>query len=192
MCWTIASFGCFGMKSIIVNGPLVDWMKMVVVKARLLAGVDYSDMKLTTQALIAPLGDMSKAARWTRVNKQSIGRYCNTNGDHVDHYMPFDVIADLEKAGGFPIIGQYLVNLQGYSLFKQPDLQFGAKDLQQLSKMMTKLSLVFEKVTEGYADDGKLSAAEIVQHGIIEHLNKLATDVLSAKAAYEARVDADD
>ncbi|PCI86656.1 MAG: hypothetical protein COB24_08985 [Hyphomicrobiales bacterium] len=165
---------------------------MVVVKARLLNGGNYTDMKLMTQGLVARLGDMSKAARWTRVNKQTIGRYCNTNGDHVDHYMPFDVIADLEKAGEFPIIGEYLVNLQGYSLYRDPKTGCGHRGLKQLSKMMNEFSVVFDGVVESHEDDGLISADEIIEHKLIEALTKLATDVLSMKADYIAKVENDE
>lgn len=165
---------------------------MVVVQARLLSGADYTDMKLITEALCMKIGDYSKAARWTRVSKQTIGRYCSTIGDNVCQYMPLDIVADLEKAVGFPLIAEYLANLQGFSLYKNPDILYATKDLQALGRMMGDMSKVFAGVSESYADDGIMTVQEIIDHKIIEHLNRLSVDVLSAKAAYEARVEANE
>ena len=165
---------------------------MVVVGARLLSGSDYADLKLISESLCMRLGDYSKASRWTRVGKQTINRYCSTTGDNVDNYMPLDVIADLEKAAGFPVIGQYLVGLQGFSIFRNPEGDCGHRDLKQLGKMMNELSGVFDGVVKSLEDDGQISAAEINKYELIETLTKLATDVLSMKADYISKVENDE
>lgn len=161
-------------------------------KNRLLSGSEYVGLKMSTEIMAHNVGGYTAAARFTRVSQQSISRYASTNDEYIDNFMPLDVIADVEKLNGFPVIGEYLVGLHGYAIYKFAADGAGTKDLQQFGKMMNRMGDLFNGVSASLADDGAVSAAEIKEHQIIEHLTKLATDVLSMKADYLAKVEADE
>lgn len=85
--------------------------------ARKLPEVEYNAIKAATRKLVEMNGGQEPAADATRVSHQHVQRYASTSDPS---FMPADIIADLERVCGAPVLTERLARLQGYVLQRIP------------------------------------------------------------------------
>lgn len=72
-------------------------------------------LKKHTEALVKEVG-IEAACEITGKSKATLGRYYSDNAEHVDRFMPVDVVARLEAEAGYPHVTSALAELQKISL----------------------------------------------------------------------------
>jgi hypothetical protein len=108
------------------------------------------DLKMLTQRAIRNVGG-SNFANDTRVVESKLSEYGNPA--HEKQFMPIDVVADLERVLGYPIITEHLAQLQGFRLTTdaatadEPDME----DVGAFSDTQGKLlSMLIRYAPDGY------------------------------------------
>lgn len=78
----------------------------------------YKRLKRRTDQLIDLCGGLVAAAEETRAGKSSLANYADSREGVVGSalWAPIDIIADLEKAAGEPLVTKELARLAGYEL----------------------------------------------------------------------------
>jgi hypothetical protein len=78
----------------------------------------YKRLKRRTDQLIDSCGGLVAAAEETRAGKSSLANYADSREGVVGSalWAPIDIIADLEKAAGEPLVTKELARLAGYEL----------------------------------------------------------------------------
>ncbi|MEM7301885.1 MAG: hypothetical protein AAF468_12435 [Pseudomonadota bacterium] len=79
---------------------------------------DYYALKAATRHLMDQAGGARLAEQVTDKSHNTLWRYGSL--EHMDRYIPVDVVADLEEGLPHPIITQALAELAGYTLVKVP------------------------------------------------------------------------
>lgn len=74
-----------------------------------------SYLKKHTEALVKDVG-IEPACKLSGKSKATLGRYYSDNPDHVDRFMPIDVVVALEEAAGYPHVTTALAELKGITL----------------------------------------------------------------------------
>lgn len=124
---------------------------------RALPARTYNGLKTRTRKLIEKAGGAEEAAGRTRVRPSALYNYGNVN--NPDHFMPVDVILDLEADTGEPIVSAYLAKITGHVLIpvvaRVGDGEL-ARDLARIGKETADL---FARVASDMAD-GKVSREE--------------------------------
>jgi hypothetical protein len=89
----------------------------------------YKRLKRRTDKLIEACGGLVTAAHETRAGKSSLANYADSrdHGAAANMWAPIDVIADLERAAGEPLVTRELARLAGYDLLPMPTMA-GALD----------------------------------------------------------------
>lgn len=72
-------------------------------------------LKKHSEALVKDVG-IEAAAKLCGKSKATLGRYYSTDEEHVDRFMPIDVVAALEEAARFPHVTAALADLRGITL----------------------------------------------------------------------------
>lgn len=72
-------------------------------------------LKRHTEALVKDVG-IEAAARVSGKSKATLGRYYSDDPEHVDRFMPIDVVAAIEAAARFPHVTTALADLRGITL----------------------------------------------------------------------------
>jgi hypothetical protein len=87
-------------------------------EARTFGKDTYKRLKRRTDQLIDACGGLVAAAEETRAGKSSLANYSDSreHGAAATLWAPIDVIADLEKAAGEPLVTKELARLAGYDL----------------------------------------------------------------------------
>ncbi len=80
---------------------------------RQLPKADYLKINARMKRLVEAVGGGKEAASLTRVNETSISNYLNV---HHEQFMPADVIADLERVAGEPLLSGLIAELSGQLL----------------------------------------------------------------------------
>jgi hypothetical protein len=101
-------------------------------EARTFGKDTYKQLKRRTEKLIDRCGGLVDAAMETRAGKSSLANYQDSreHGPASNMWAPIDVIADLEKAAGEPLVTKELARLAGYDLIPLP---MAAGELNPLS-----------------------------------------------------------
>lgn len=120
----------------------------------------YKRLGRRQRELITECGGIKCAAELTRVEQAHIGRFHNRN---AAEQMPVDVVADLEKDAGEPIVSRALVQLLGYEVVKLPEGRWEGDINQQLAAMFKEVGEVTQKIGQALADDGCVSRSEALQ-----------------------------
>ena len=72
-------------------------------------------LKRHTEALVKDVG-IEAAAGLCGKSKATLGRYYSDDPEHVDRFMPIDVVAALEAAARFPHVTAALADLRGITM----------------------------------------------------------------------------
>ena len=102
-------------------------------------------------------GGIECAAASTRVNQAQIARYGQPHGTD---WMPIDVVADLEKEIGAPVVSRALAQTLGYELVPLPAGRWDGDINQQLAAMLKEMGDVVRSIGQALADDGCISKDE--------------------------------
>lgn len=77
----------------------------------------YAALRAHTRRLVIAAGGVDAAALITRAGKSSLSLYgAEGNGDKPNPYIPADVVADLEKDVGEPMVTRELARIAGFEL----------------------------------------------------------------------------
>ena len=68
-------------------------------------------LKRHTEALIKHLG-YAAACKASGKSRATLGRYASTADENADRYMPINVLLDLERAAGVPLVTKAIAELQ--------------------------------------------------------------------------------
>lgn len=74
-----------------------------------------SYLKRHTEALVKSVG-IENASKLTGKSKATLGRYYSDLPEHIDRFMPIDVVLVLEREAGYPHVTSAIAELQGISL----------------------------------------------------------------------------
>ncbi len=121
----------------------------------------YLGLKNATRELTRSAGGQKVAAFASRVSQQAISDYGNINALSV--FMPLDVIADLEKSVGEPIVTKALAELAGCLLIQLPKEDGGdtlsreaGESAQRFGQMMTDFGCALRDGSINSRDAGAL------------------------------------
>ena len=142
----------------------------MTVKARPYAEEAYRRLSHRERELIKLNGGIDSSAEQTRVGSAQIGRYHNA---FTCDEMPVDVVADLEKGLGRPIVSHEMVRLLGFEVVKLPEGRWEGDINQQLAAMLKEMGDVVQKMGQALADDGCISKNEALQLCLREELADL-------------------
>ncbi|SNY94095.1 hypothetical protein SAMN04515647_4418 [Cohaesibacter sp. ES.047] len=150
-------------------------------EARQYAADFYLRLRHRCRALIKTCGGIECAADLSRVSQAHIGRYGAPDGRD---WMPADVIADLEKDIGEPVVSRALVQALGFEVVKLPDGRWDGDINQQLAAMFKEVGEVTHHIGECLADDGEITPDECRAH----RLRKEIDDALQVLVGMKQRV----
>ncbi|MFS8180867.1 hypothetical protein ACMG4P_04815 [Pseudovibrio denitrificans] len=137
---------------------------------RTLNKADYSRLTAHSKLLVGLNGGVEAASFFTRVSPSQLSRYGQPQS--VDG-MPVDVVADLEREGGEPVLTRVLAGLSGYALVKLPREAAEPDWVGNMGQLSKEFSDVVSRVGECLKDDGKVSAAEIKNHNLRKEIAEL-------------------
>lgn len=136
--------------------------------------VEYSQLKQATRHLVKACGGLEAAAAVTRVGHSELSRYYDPREKLL---IPADIIADLERDCGRPILTQTLANLIGFELVQLPHTAGNRDDCHHWSALLALLgeetAALLQNLAKGLADHGTLSEDAIADNRLIEHLDNL-------------------
>lgn len=118
-------------------------------------------LKHHTEALVKDVG-IEAASEASGRSKASLNRYYSTLPEHMDRFMPVDVVAALEAASSFPHVTTALADLRGVTLTQnaerpnQPRQGSVNSDVIALSQRFALLIAEYQTAIE----DGTISANE--------------------------------
>lgn len=137
------------------------------------AGI-YLRIKSSFEVLLKKSGGAQDAAAFTRVGMSALYQMASQN--EISHFPPADVIADLEKKAGEPVLTRALAELAGYSLIpNKPAVLHGS-----LAGVLAKVGKEVSDVFSDYAlalEDGRMTPNEA---------RVVITSVEEAISAFEA------
>lgn len=148
---------------------------------------DRFSLKAAFRQLLKMAGGQEAAALITRGKHQTLNRYGNASEDNLDCHAPIDVIADLERDVGEPVITRHLADLTGYMLIKKTAVAADANLLTHLSTLASESGQTIQAIAEGIADPD-LTEAELAR--IVKEARELANAAAAAELAAQAKLDA--
>ena len=86
-------------------------------------------LRLRTAELIRRAGGLALAASRCRVSKSTLARYASTNPDDAECFVPIDVVTDLERYAGAPLVTAELCLLAGGAFVAHPVMPPCRQDL---------------------------------------------------------------
>jgi hypothetical protein len=122
---------------------------------REITGVELAALKTASRALVTMLGGLEAAALVCRYNAPALSEACSLH--RTDRSLPLDVVADLERAAGQPVVTRVMARLQRQALV--PMLNPGTAEARAIAALFRQ----FGAVSETYAaamEDAVLSPAE--------------------------------
>ncbi|SDT96700.1 hypothetical protein [Stappia sp. ES.058] len=131
------------------------------------------------------------AASITRVGGQTLSDYGNARTEkYRDIHMPLDVLMDLTLDGG-PVALIGLCRMAGGAFVPLPQPGEGSAWAVEVGEAVRKGGDAAARICAALADDGKVDAAEIAEHAILDHLAE-AIDALVRLKSHAAQVLEDD
>jgi hypothetical protein len=139
-----------------------------------------TDIKMTCGRAVREVGG-SNLAKETRVSDAHISRYIalprNEGGRVVEgDFMPLDVVADLERVIGHPVISEHMVSLHGFRIVpdagsaEHPDME----DVSEISDTQGKLlSLLIRGALDGKYDHNEAREILPVAEALAAQLDDL-------------------
>ncbi|MCB1516104.1 MAG: hypothetical protein KDJ19_00595 [Hyphomicrobiaceae bacterium] len=116
----------------------------------------YRALKTAFRMLVAEMGKQTYAAEVTRVEQAAISKYGAPHD--FEHFPPVDVVADLERHSGDPVVTSLMAQLQGGVFVKLPTGGMGEVELS-----LAQCSKEFSDVVQQWAfaiADGTFTRAE--------------------------------
>ncbi|WP_313613436.1 hypothetical protein [Agrobacterium sp.] len=112
------------------------------------------DLKATVGRLLRQVG-ASNVAKESRVGEAHLSRYVSPR---EKDFMPLDVLADVERIAGYPLVTEFMAELNGYRLVAS-EAEVDAPDMEDVSRLAdTKGKLLSALITSFL--DGKIDAHE--------------------------------
>lgn len=102
---------------------------------RVSAQAERDRLKAAYRRAIARAGGGDSFQFATRVQAPALSRYASPG--HPDHHMPGDVILEVDREAGSPIIARILANAQGYGLHRLPETVSGEIGSEDCARLMT-------------------------------------------------------
>jgi hypothetical protein len=124
--------------------------------ARLFPTETYERLKGSARDLIGAAGGPRRCQGITRGTESLLSRY---GARQEEVFAPIDVIADLEKDAGEPIVTRLLAELSGHLLVPVPTAQSASNWFGHLSGVLTGGSQVEVALSDALAD-GRIDVAE--------------------------------
>lgn len=123
--------------------------------AREITGTEFAALKVASRALVARLGGGEAASLVCRYNGPALSDACSLT--KPDRSLPVDVVADLERCAGDPVVTRILAGLSNHALVPLPTP--GGQGAQAIARVLAGAADV---AAEFAADmtDGRLSSAE--------------------------------
>jgi len=113
----------------------------------------YLGLKSATRQLVASLGGQDAAQEITRVGQKQISRYCAVDEEHLEQFIPIDIVADLTIEGKDASVLRALARLAGYEVVQLPQMPQGFAELQlAMGKTSKEVGEVFTRIGESLAD----------------------------------------
>ncbi|WP_319413910.1 phage regulatory CII family protein [uncultured Cohaesibacter sp.] len=152
-----------------------------MMNARQFASETYLRLRRRCRELTKKAGGVECAAEITRVSPAQMARYGQPQG--VD-WMPVDVVADVEKDIGEPVVTRALAQVLGFELVKLPEGRWEGDISQQLASMFAEAGDIGRKIGECLADDGCISKDEARRY----RLRKEIADALEVLVGMDAAI----
>ncbi len=125
-------------------------------------------------------GGAVAAEGYCRVNHAVLSGYANTNPEYAKRFPPADVIVDIEKLAGQPLLTAELALQAGGVFVAVPEVPAGRVDLLQLLASQSKeASDVTAAICSALAD-GKIDSRE--GHKAIEEIDQLVRVAMQMRA----------
>lgn len=144
-------------------------------------------LKAAFRVLLKMAGGQQSAELITRGKHQTLNRYGNVADENVDCHAPIDVIADLERDVGEPVVTKHLAEMNGYMLVKKTAVAADANLVTHLSTLASESGQTIQAIAEGIADED-LTEAELLR--IVKESRELAQAASAAELAAQAKLDA--
>ncbi|MCV6576291.1 MAG: hypothetical protein OIF58_11200 [Cohaesibacter sp.] len=133
------------------------------------------------RSLIKACFGLEAAAEETRVSFATLSRYQRNSNPE---FAPIDVVIDLEKSCGRPIVTQAMARANDCTLVKLPKVEASGDIVSRLGTLHKEMADVTGRIGECLADDGCISSDEAKQ----TNLRKEIDDLLCAVVAMDAEI----
>ena len=143
--------------------------------ARIYSEQVYLSLKAAFRRLTKAAGGQQAAASLTRVDFQRIGRYGSPN---EAMHVPIDVVADLERDVGLPMVTHELADLAGYILIPKPPAGADAYWVACLGELGKEAGEAIAKLAEALNNDGRIDGDEVRRLGLRQEVRE-AMEVLA-------------
>ncbi|MCX5569627.1 hypothetical protein [Kaistia nematophila] len=141
--------------------------------ARIFSNETYERLKGAARDLIGAAGGPRRCQGITRGTESLLSRY---GARQEEVFAPIDVIADLEKDAGEPIVTKLLAELSGHLLVPMPTSQSAANWFGHLSGVLTGGSQVEVALSDALAD-GRIDVneAKALRAKVLEAMTQMAS-----------------
>ncbi|MEK9722111.1 MAG: phage regulatory CII family protein [Rhodospirillaceae bacterium] len=133
-------------------------------------------LKSAFRLLLKRAGGQESAAFVTRGAHQSLNRYGNPSIPEI--HAPIDVVVDLERDVGEPIVTRRLADLAGFVLFAKPPANADPDWVARLGRLAKEVGEAMARIGEAVASGGTVTAEESrrleLRREIAEGLSALA------------------
>lgn len=136
-------------------------------------------LKIAFGELVHAVGDDSDAANITRVGRSTIARYRSLAPADADFFAPVDVVYDLERVAGVPLVTKLLCELGGGTFEGLPEAKPASDALTGLHNLSTEFNDVTGAICEGLKD-GNLCDTD--REAIVRELDQLLQRVTELRA----------
>jgi len=146
---------------------------------------DRFSLKAAFRQLLKKAGGQEAAELVTRGRHQTLNRYGNPKEE--DCHAPIDVIADLEREIGEPVVTKHLADMAGYLIVKKTAVSASACLVAHLSTLATESGQTIQAIAEGIADQD-WDEDELAR--IVREARELREAAAAAELAAQAKLDA--
>lgn len=147
--------------------------------AREIAPAEFRALKVASRSLVRELGTLDAAATVCRWGKSALAEACDLS--HGERTLPIDVVADLERVCGEPVVTRVLAGLSGHVLL--PVRGASGPEASAIAHVLAGAAGLGAKFAAAM-DDARVSAAE--RQGLKDALLALHTACADGLAALAA------
>ncbi|HEY4344394.1 MAG TPA: hypothetical protein VGN05_08605 [Parvibaculum sp.] len=116
-------------------------------------------LKHAVANLIAEFPSVEQASRFCRAQASSLSGYANPN--QMERIVPVDVVLDLERKLGRPVVTEFVAARLGYSLVPLPKVRDSDPLGQRIRRIVKEGSKVFVDAADAL-EDGEITTDEAV------------------------------
>lgn len=146
----------------------------------------FRSLKEAVNGLVNAAGGIREAATSCRVQGASLFRYTDDSEENVARHMPVDIVVELEKAAGIPIVTEYLAD-QANCLLLPITFEVSDSDLNvDVASTGERSATLFRDWAEAVANDGvidRFEARELLADNI-----ELVRVLMQMRADLESRI----